>query len=530
MVSFEPLERQPVHGAVMGMLVNISSAFGSFLFVMIVATGAFFYHLRQVITGIEPKNKPKDNSGSEYYTPQEPYPDMKNLKVTKDLRYYANQLGLELEEYLIVTKDGFVLVLHRLIDPSETAAQRQQKTPILLQHGLLSCSGCWLAPGANSLPYYFVKQGLDVWMGNNRLHFEPKHAYLEGHLGHNESYWNWDVRLLAAYDLPCIIDNVLSHKPHHEKLFLVGHSQGCTQTILMLRNPELEEWHKKVVHFTMLAPAIFPGPLFHERMFIKFIHNRLPPVYRAIFGSGIFIGFLGWARRVLGPYRIYRAMLYQMFKYLFGWSVRNSYKDKKIQHIQFLMNVSYVSARLMSWWLSHAVEESFSNNLPLKEDFKTGQNYAITPTNLIEQNETEKQNNPDVEANPNTTEEEKNMSSNQEGEKPQPPAAEARSAHLNDKTFFPYKTEWFPFKSAENAVPMMGFTCGEDLLVDGLRLTSHMQHYESRLYNEGHNLEMEHVPHYNHIDVCWAQDVIGRIGYRICGKVEKYEELTKANA
>lgn len=514
MSTFNAPEKHARHGTFMRFLVIISSAIGSFLFVFILSIGSTIYHLRDVVSGREKQNAPKKENDVPRYKVRDPYPDMKLLKVKDSLRHYAILLGLDLEEFNITTADGYVLTLHHLIDPNELIALRHQKKPILLQHGLLSCSGAWLAPGQNSLPFYFWEQGYDVWMGNNRCGFEPRHTYYEGNLMHNEEFWDWDVRAFSTYDLPCIIDNVLAHKPNHDKLALVGHLQGCTQTFLLLRNKDLREYHRKIEYFFALAPAIFPGSLFHDRSFIKFIHHRHPKSYAAIFGSCCFVRILGFARKHVGTTRFFSTMSYQMFKYLFGWNINNCYPDNKILHIQFLFNVTYVSARLMSWWLSYHVEEGFSNQLQPKSAYKDGSNFAFTPVSTKEESQGgAADSSPDVEK----AAELSNAAA--------PSNLEDEPLEKDDsKTFFPYKHEWFSFNKPEELVPMIAFICGEDYLVDGQRLATHMRHYERRFYKEGQNLDIVELPEYNHLDVIWSLNTIGKIGMVIDDKLRSFNQ------
>lgn len=501
--AFTPPEKHNLHNTFIRYLYIISSFIGSLCFVNSLTIGAVFYHLRQKMNGEEKFNEPAVDNSTSRYTPREPYPDLKSMKATKDMRYYALHLDLDLEEHTIITKDGYVLTLHRLIDPKESSELRDLKKPILLQHGLLSCSGAYITSGKNSLSYYFWEQGYDVWLGNNRSWFEARHEFFEGNLMHSEEYWDWDIRELAYFDLPCIIENVLTHKPNHEQLILVGHLQGCTQTFLMLRNGNLSHIHRKIEYFFPLAPAIFPGKLFHERSFIKFIHNRKVLSYKLIFGCCSFLRNLSLARYYLASTSLFGALSYMMFKYLFGWTGKKWGRNKKIWHFHFVFNVTYVSNKLMNWWLSDWVQEGFSNQLQSKEVYDHNLNYAFTPVN----------------------------SHNEETEEPkqnqQKPHIETKD---DSKTYFPYKNHWFDFCKPEDVIPMLMFICDLDYLVDGKRLATHMRHYETGYYQEGYNLDIVELDDYSHLDVVWADDLIGRIGMVIMDKLKEIEKNSNSNS
>lgn len=529
MAALNPSPKEKFHPIFVRYFLIFSSSINSFLFVFVLAIGAIYHHILDKVSGREKNNRPKENNDTEKYKVREPYPNLKDLKITTDLRYYAQLLDLDLEEYPIITKDGYGLVLHRLIDPKDSDETRRKKTPILLQHGLLLCSGAWLTPGRNSLAFYFLEKGFDVWMGNNRCGFEPKHTEFTGNLFHNEKFWDWDVRWLAYYDLPCIIDNVLSHKPNHKKLFLVGHLQGCTQSLLLLRNKELAETQKKIECFFALAPAAFPGSMFHERSFIKFMHNRSLKGFRFVFGSCCYLKILGFARSLIGTTRIFKTLSYVMFKYLFGWSIKNSYNHSKVIHVQFLFNISYISSRLMSWWLSEPVEEGFLNQLQPKNAYLDGSNAAFTPAaSLLEKDlETEINGNgidkeaktelsPETQDSPNTNSIR--------------PGTKESQAVDDSKTFFPYKEEWFTSTTLEEIIPMVAFVGGEDFLVDGKRFVTHMRHYERHYFKEGGNLELYEIPDYNHLDVIWALNCIGEVGIPIENKINTILEARDQSA
>ncbi|RKP32600.1 alpha/beta-hydrolase [Metschnikowia bicuspidata] len=491
MTTLQPEPKGKFHSTFVRYFLIFSSSINSFLFIFVLVCCAVYHHILDNITGREKNNRPKKNNDTEKYLVREPYPNIGKVKVTDNLRYYAQLLDLDLEEYPITTKDKYVLTLHRLIQPKESAEERNQRTPILLQHGLLLCSGAWLTPGRNSLAYYFVEKGFDVWMGNNRCGFEPKHTEYSGNLFHNEQFWDWDVRWLAYYDLPCIIDNVLSKKPMHDKLFLVGHLQGCTQLLILLRNGEFADIHKKIEYFFALAPAAFPGIMFYERSFIKFMHNRSLKDFRFIFGCCCFLKILGFTRKIIGTTWMFRSLSYVMFKYLFGWSIKNSYNHNKVIHLQFFFNISNISSRLMSWWLSEPVKEGFLNQLQPQAAYLDGTNAVFTPAASLLEKQEAGSNEPEI------------------------------PLHADDsQTFFPYKEEWFTSTLSKNLIPIMAFIGGEDFLVDGKRFITHMRHYERHFYKEGNNLELVEVPDYNHLDVIWALNCIRNVGMPIEARIE----------
>lgn len=477
--------------------------------------GAVYHHVLDNVSGREKENRPKENNDTETYKVREPYPNINEMKITTNLRYYARLLSLDLEEYLIITTDGYVLTLHRLIWPNETAEERDRREPILLQHGLLLCSGAWLTPGRNSLAYYFMERGYDVWMGNNRCGFEPRHAELSGNLFHSEEFWDWDIRWLAFFDLPCIIENVLLHKPHHSKLFLVGHLQGSTQTLLMLRSGDFADTHKKIECFFALAPAVFPGSMFHECSFIKFMHNRSLRGFRFLYGTCCFLKILGFMRSIIGTTISFKTLSYIMFKYLFGWNLKNFHNHPKVIHIQFLFNSTYVSSRLMSWWLCESDRKGFLNQLQPRQAYSDGSHAAFTPIPSCYEKGGE---------DPSST----NQATPVEPTDAVPAQLdEIEASPVDDsKTFFPYKEEWLTATPRDEIVPIVAFLGGADFLVDGKRFITHMRHYERHYFKEGGNLELIEIDYYNHLDVIWALNCISEIGMPI---EERIRAITRKN-
>lgn len=92
----------------------------------------------------------------------------------RDFGELCNINGYVHEEHVVLTKDGYLLGLHRL--PSKKGQKKSSpgtstgKPVVYLHHGLLMNSEIWvcLTDAQRCLPFVLVEQGFDVWFGNNR--------------------------------------------------------------------------------------------------------------------------------------------------------------------------------------------------------------------------------------------------------------------------------------------------------------------------------------------------------------------------
>lgn len=468
--QYFPEREDNYHSTFIKYLIMFISACGSIFYTTFLCTGAVFNHWKDKLLGREKSHEPDVEQRSHGYIPRQPYDNISQMKPSRDLQYYLQALGLDLQEYQVTTSDGFILTMHRIIDPNETDEQRDLRKPVFMQHGLLSCSGTWIVNGKNSLGYYFHEQGYDVWLGNNRSYFKAQHATIPGDLHNNEEYWNWSVQELACYDLPAMIGTVLANKKNFKKLILVGHLQGGLQSFLMLKNPYYTPLHEQIELFVPIAPAIYPGSLFLTRDFIKFVNRRSQFTWLMLFGCCAFMRNLCLVRHYIAEYSLYGKLSYYMFKYLFGWNGSNWGKDKKIWHFLFIFNMSYASVELMKYYLSNSSKCGFTKMLQPKDAYKNDDHFNV---NVID----------------------------------------------DTKSFFQFEKTWFTGVK----VPMIVFIGEEDYLVDGKKLVAHMQKYEPG-YVEGQNFEVVELATYNHLDVVWAEDIIGSAGYVIMDKLRKMEE------
>ncbi|KAM6442643.1 lipase member M-like isoform 2-T2 [Liasis olivaceus] len=159
--------------------------------------------------------------------------------------------GYQVEEYEVVTSDGYILTLNRIPYDRNQHWNLTRKPAVLLQHGFALEGRIWVANMPNqSLGFMLADAGYDVWIGNNRGNsWSRKHQYLSTK---QQQYHAFSFDEMARYDLPAMISFIVE-KTRNSKIHLVGYSQGATQSLIALSSmPDVAE---KIRMFHALAPA-----------------------------------------------------------------------------------------------------------------------------------------------------------------------------------------------------------------------------------------------------------------------------------
>ncbi|KAK3596369.1 hypothetical protein CHS0354_036921 [Potamilus streckersoni] len=179
-----------------------------------------------------------------------------NEPMDPDAYRNASQLitskGYPCEEHEVHTVDGFILGLQRI--PKGKSSQTDPSPPVVLvQHGLLASSMCWLDNLVNeSLGYLLADAGFDVWFGNSRGNvYSRKH---EKYSPSQREFWDWSWDEMAKYDLPATINYILK-MTGAQQLYYIGHSQGTE--IGFAQFSQDQDLGKKVKLFIALAPVAF---------------------------------------------------------------------------------------------------------------------------------------------------------------------------------------------------------------------------------------------------------------------------------
>ena len=214
---------------------------------------------------------------------------IKLLKNDPEMHMNASELitskGLPCEIHHVQTADGFILGMQRIPHPSKT------RPPVLLMHGLLSSSDCFLTNLVNeSLAYILYNEGFDVWLGNVR-----GNTYSRSHIKYtikDLKFWKWSFDEMGKYDIPVMVDYVLK-QTGHSKLDYIGHSQGTT-TLVSAAIIHGKQFSKKINQFVALAPAELIPHMTSPLHYLSYISNDIAAVY-FLFGEGEFLprqGFL----------------------------------------------------------------------------------------------------------------------------------------------------------------------------------------------------------------------------------------------
>ena len=106
-------------------------------------------------------------------------------------------MGFTVEVHEVTTEDGYILTLHRIPRKLEVD-DKNTGPPVLLMHGLIDSSDCWVANDVHSPALVLANAGYDVWLGNSRGTKRSKgHVSLSNR---NPKYWDFSWEENGKYD------------------------------------------------------------------------------------------------------------------------------------------------------------------------------------------------------------------------------------------------------------------------------------------------------------------------------------------
>ncbi|KAI1288019.1 Lipase 3 [Halotydeus destructor] len=179
--------------------------------------------------------------------------------------------GFHFEEHRVTTKDGYQLVLHRVVNPLIKKYGLPIK-PVLFVHGMGGTSSVWiindtdgfkpldlngnvdpLASGqvGNTTAFTVANHGYDVWLGNYRgTPLSSRHVKWTQS---DSEYWNYSMDEVSSHDMPTMVDHILE-TTGQKRLGFVGISQGNTVMFGLLASRP--EYNSKIAPFVAITPVV----------------------------------------------------------------------------------------------------------------------------------------------------------------------------------------------------------------------------------------------------------------------------------
>ncbi|WVO15157.1 hypothetical protein L204_102801 [Cryptococcus depauperatus] len=310
--------------------------------------------------------------------------------VSKEPKFYARQIGMDIENQVVETEDGYLLRVHKVIDPdAQVHSDNRGGFPVLILHGLFQSSGSFVTSEDRSLAFWLAKKGkYQVYLGNTRGVFNMGHR----RFGRNDPrFWDWTIRELAMYDLPALVEHVC-RETGYDKIAFIGHSQGNGLAFISLSLGMCPSLGNKLSLFIALAPAVYAGSLTTGFPFT--VLNKLEwNTWKRFFGVLDFIPLMRWAYDWC-PARIFAALGYVMFAFLFSWTDTNWLHRRKTKMFRF--TPTPVSSASIFWWcgkggfadrkctLDDSLPRWFDDRFPPLSIYHGGRDYLVFTDPLLE--------------------------------------------------------------------------------------------------------------------------------------------------
>ncbi|CAH2096566.1 unnamed protein product [Euphydryas editha] len=189
----------------------------------------------------------------------------------------ATGLGYPVQEYYVVTQDGYILKLFHI--PGD------RSKPILLMHGIIDSADTFIIRGKTSLSVGLADAGYDVWLGNSRGNrYSRRHLSLDPNI--DKEFWDFSFHELGYYDLPAMIDFILD-ETGVKSLSAVGHSQG--NTIFLVLGATRPEYNDKIKVMVSLSPVCYLSNINNAVLYLMNFIPAIDQFYRLI-GEEEFLG------------------------------------------------------------------------------------------------------------------------------------------------------------------------------------------------------------------------------------------------
>ncbi|KAJ1962762.1 cholesterol esterase [Dispira parvispora] len=312
--------------------------------------------------------------------PNRPRPQYQ-IPTYENFNELAGRWGYSTEEHTVVTRDGYVLGIHRLPEsPRQLDSPPTRKPVVLLWHGFMMCSDVFVCmPNQqNSLALYLADAGYDVWLGNSRGN-KYSYRHLSRRVWQTE-FWDFSIDELAMFDIPDTVDYILA-ATGAPSLAYIGFSQGTAQMFCALAsNKPLND---KISIFLALAPATTPRGF--DSDVVNAMVNTSPQVLYLLLGRKEALSIAITWKEIL-PSDLNVWAYDTCLRFLFGWETRNLGPETKKMCYQYLYSFSSVKTIVHWMQIIRTGKLQFYDEMPVVPNsvFHTGHVCHRYPTSQID--------------------------------------------------------------------------------------------------------------------------------------------------
>lgn len=272
----------------------------------------------------------------------------------KDINEIVEASGYRVREHVVTTRDGYLLVIHKLENPKLVGKHHINASKIIyFHHGLMTNSELFVLGSTKlkTLPYLLVDLGYEVWLGNNRGNkYSRKHLKLPAS---EPKFWDFSLDEFAYFDIPDSLTYVknyyetVHHSPLDPQIIYIGFSQGCSQFFASLSlYPHL---NTQLRMFIGLSPAIIPQNLKHPvfKLIVNHTADDNSFLY-SLFGRRALLPSVAFWSTILGP-TLYEKVVDISLQLLFGWKGENISQTQKEMGYPHMFSNSSVKS-LLHWF------------------------------------------------------------------------------------------------------------------------------------------------------------------------------------
>jgi len=170
------------------------------------------------------------------------------IKPTDTTEGFLKQYGINATEQFVTTDDNYILRMFRLPRPGAPV--------VLLQHGILASSWCWLVnTPEKSLGIVLWNIGYDVWLTNSRGNtYSRNHTKYRPYF--DSRFWDYTFDDMGNFDVIANVQHILG-VTQKDTLTFVGWSQGTTQMFVAAQGKHKAFLDKHVNLFVALSPVTY---------------------------------------------------------------------------------------------------------------------------------------------------------------------------------------------------------------------------------------------------------------------------------